>query len=108
MNEIKTIGDLKSLGLLKGLYSGLVDYYYRLYSRESNFGIRDTRLYKRTCGSDLCRASMERYFLKEPIKYLKLIDYSKISNFGHGKKEAQMKTIFEFAGLDWEERSWKN
>ena len=106
MNEIKTIGDLKEAGLLRGFYSGLVAYYIDCHRRQFpkvyfiNHKRCETEYY--TVGTFVdYKSLMERYLCNEPIGYLEKIDFSRIRHFGHGKKEAQMKIIFDNLGLDW-------
>lgn len=112
MREIKTIGDLKEAGLLKGMYPILENWYFRRYRCEhiepyvNLIAVWERRKHEpemrlHTCGSSLYRTAMGRCFLNEPVEYLQIIPFSKIIGFGHGKKEAQMKIIFENLGFDW-------
>ena len=106
MNEIKTVGDLKNAGLLRGFYEGLVTYYCECHRRQFpkvyfvNYKRHEIEYY--TVGTFFdCKSVMERYLCNEPIEYLQMIDFSRIRHFGHGKKEAQMKIIFENLGFNW-------
>ena len=96
MKEIKTIGDLYSYGLLKGLYPSLKKYYMDRVDRawdpsEPNCLKPETYIEKEE-------------FWKEPVEWLTKVDYSKIMNFGHGKKEKTLKLLFENLGFEWDKK----
>ena len=93
----------KIMFLCDGMYAGIRKYYEKQHELKyikdetTNFRyfyIPGAYIFGGSCG-------MERWLLNEPVSYLQTIDWFKIPHFGHGKKENQMKIIFENLGFDW-------